>query len=186
MAGGHVDRVRSPAARKRVLDTGTEERVNLNMRSFVRLGVSLLACYGAGFLGSLFMRDGLRGWYSELAKPFFMPPDWLFGIVWFVLYASMGFALYLVWEKDPYAREMRGWVPLFFAHLLLNATWSIFFFGFHAIFVAFVDSVFLFSAALMLTLGAREIDVRAMYLLIPYSAWLFFAMILSCSIWLMN
>jgi translocator protein len=156
------------------------------MRSFVKLGVSLLACYGAGAIGSLFMRDGLRGWYAALEKPGFMPPDWLFGVVWTALYALMGIALYLVWSKDPNASEGRGWVPLFFAHLLLNAAWTIFFFGFHAIFVALVDIILLFFAALLLIFGAREVDTRASWLLAPYAAWVAFAAVLNYQIWILN
>lgn len=156
------------------------------MRSFVRLGVSFLACYGAGFAGSLFTRDGMRAWYAALEKPSFMPPDWLFAPVWLVLYGCMALALYMVWEKDPLATEMRGWVPLFFAHLLLNAAWTIFFFGFYAIFIALIDITLLFFSVVLLVFGARDIDTRAMWLLIPYAAWVFFAAILNYLIWTMN
>lgn len=156
------------------------------MTSLVRLGISLLASYGAGFLGALFVKDGVRTWYAVLDKPFFAPPDWVFGPVWMVLYGCMALALFLVWEKDPHARSMRGWVPLFFAHLLLNAAWSIFFFGFHAIFIAFIDIVLLLWSIVLLTAGARDIDTRAMWLMIPYAAWVFFATILNGALWLMN
>lgn len=158
----------------------------MNMRSFMRLGISLLASYGAGFLGSIFVQDGVRIWYASLAKPFFTPPDWVFGAVWVALYGLIAIALWLVWERDPHARDLRGWVPLFFAHLLLNAAWSIFFFGFHAILVAFVDVILLFWCVLMLTLGAREIDSRAFWLLLPYCVWVFYAMVLNGVIWMMN
>jgi translocator protein len=156
------------------------------MGSLVRFGVSMLASYGAGFLATLFVQDGVRGWFAALEKPFFTPPDWLFGLVWFVLYGLMGLALYIVWENDPHAREMRGWVPLFFAHLLLNAAWAIFFFGFHALLIALIDIVLLLWCVIMLFVGAYEIDKRAAWLLVPYGLWVFFLTILNASIWLMN
>lgn len=156
------------------------------MRSLVRLAISLLACYGAGFLGSIFVQDGVRTWYATLDKPFITPPDWLFAFVWLMLYACMAIALYIVWENDPHARDMRGWVPLFFAHLLLNAAWPIFFFGFHAILIAFIEILLLLWCVVMLTLGAREIDRRAMWLMIPYMVWVIFAAILNALIWVMN
>jgi tryptophan-rich sensory protein len=156
------------------------------MRSASRLGLSFLASYGAGFLGTIFVQDGVRSWYAILEKPWFAPPDWVFGPVWTVLYGCMAIALFLVWQKDPHARQMRGWVPLFFAHLLLNAAWSIFFFGFHAIFIAFVDIILLLWCIVLLTLGARDIDARAMWLMIPYGLWVAFATLLNGALWLMN
>ncbi|MHB1086434.1 MAG: TspO/MBR family protein [Minisyncoccota bacterium] len=156
------------------------------MRSWIRLVVSILASYGAGFLGSIFVQDGVRTWYATLEKPFFTPPDWVFAPVWFVLYGLMASALYIVWEKDPHASEMRGWVPLYFCHLLLNAAWSIFFFGFHALFIAFIEILFLFWCIVMLIVGARDIDRTAAWLLVPYSVWIAFAAILNGTIWLIN
>lgn len=156
------------------------------MRSSVRVGISILASYGAGFLASLFVQDGVRGWYASLEKPFFTPPDWVFAPVWFILYGLMAIALYLVWKKDPDANELHGWVPLFFCHLLLNAAWPMLFFGFRATFIALIEIMLLFWCVLMLTMGARDIDKRAMYLLIPYAAWILFTTILNAAIWLMN
>lgn len=158
----------------------------MNMRSTIRLIISFLSTYGAGFLGSIFVQDGVRTWYATIEKPFFTPPDWLFAPVWLTLYALMALALYIVWEKDPAAREMRGWVPLFFCHLLLNAGWSIFFFGFHALLISLIDIVVLLWCIALLIAGAWNIDRRASWLLVPYAMWVSFATILNTSIWLIN
>jgi translocator protein len=32
-------------------------------------------------------------WFDALDKPFFMPPGWVFGVVWPVLYAMLGIAV---------------------------------------------------------------------------------------------
>jgi tryptophan-rich sensory protein len=156
------------------------------MRLLVRAGIAILASYGAGFVGSLFVSDGVRGWYATLDKPWFNPPDWIFAPVWFVLYALMAAALVIVWNKDPHAEEMRGWVPLFFAHLLLNAAWVVFFFGLHGLLVALIDILLLAFSVFLLMMGAWEIDRRATYLFIPYFAWISFATILNLAIWYLN
>lgn len=156
------------------------------MNWFARLCVSVLACYSAGFLGSLFVSVSTGGWYDALTKPFFNPPNWLFAPVWFVLYACMAAALMLIWNK-AYANEAAaGWVRLFFAHLLLNAAWTIFFFGFHAIFIALITILILIACIALLMLGAWEIDKRATYLLAPYLLWVLFATLLNASIWFLN
>ncbi len=156
------------------------------MRSYVRVGVAVLASYGAGFLGSIFITAGVAAWYAELAKPWFQPPAWVFAPVWLILYALMASALVIIWSRDPHAEEVRGWVPLYFAHLMLNAAWTIFFFGFHAILVAFVDVLLLLFSVMLLLFGAWEIDRRAAYLLMPYFAWVAFATVLNGAIWYLN
>lgn len=156
------------------------------MRSYVRAGVSVLACYGAGFIGSLFVTAASLSWYDGIAKPFFNPPAWLFAPVWLVLYGCMACALALMWRADPSAKEGVGWVPLFFAHLLLNAAWTVFFFGFHAVFFALIDIVILLWCIVLLCFGAIAVDRRAAYFLLPYMLWVAYATILNASIWYLN
>lgn len=158
----------------------------MNMRSYVRMGLSFLACYGAGFLGSLFVRSGSGAWYDALVKPALMSDKMTVIIVWLLVYGLMAVALWMVWEQDPLVEEMRGWVPLFFAHLLVNAAWPAFFFGFHAIFIALIDAIFLSFASLILLAGAWEIDKRAGYLLVPYALLLLFTTYLNLQVWLLN
>lgn len=152
----------------------------------MRAGIAVLACYGAGLLASIFISDGVGSWYDGITKPWFNPPNWVFAPVWIILYALMAAALTLVWARDPNAEHIRGWVPLFFAHLLLNAAWSMFFFGFHAVFVAMVDIGLLLFSVTLLVVGAWDIDRRASYLLMPYFAWVLFAAVLNVSIWYLN
>lgn len=151
-----------------------------------RLGISLLACFGAGLLGTVFVSKDAGGWYEALHKPFFNPPNWLFPIVWTILYFLMALALWLVWEKDDDASEIRGWVPLFFAHLLVNASWTIFFFGFHSLFVSLVDICVLIACIVLLMIGSCKNDTRACWLLSPYLVWVCFAALLNGAIWWMN
>jgi tryptophan-rich sensory protein len=158
----------------------------MNMRSYVRVGIAVVSCYAAGFLGSLFVSNATGSWYAGIAKPWFNPPSWAFAPVWLLLYALMATALCIIWSRDPYAKEMRGWVPLFFAHLLLNAMWTVFFFGLHAVFLAMVDIGLLLFSIFLLMMGAWEIDRRATYLLVPYFVWVSFATLLNVSIWYLN
>ena len=158
----------------------------MNMSSYVRVGIAFLSCFSAGFIGSLFVNSAAGSWYAGIAKPFFNPPSWVFGPVWTTLYVMMAIALLIIWERDPNAKEMRGWVPLFFAHLLLNAGWTVFFFGYHAVFVGMLDILLLLLSVFLLTMGAWEIDKRASFLLMPYLLWVLFATLLNISIWVLN
>lgn len=156
------------------------------MGRLARLGVSLALCFGAGLLGTIFVSDQINTWYDAIQKPFFTPPNWLFPVVWTILYIFMGVALWLVWEEDEDAADMRGWVPLFIAHLIVNAAWTIFFFGFHATFIALIDIVLLIACIVLLILGACQVDKRAAWLLAPYLLWVSFATVLNGAIWWLN
>lgn len=158
----------------------------MSMRSYTRVGLAIVACYGAGALGALFTDASVGSWYSSLEKPAYNPPAWLFAPVWLVLYGLMAAALVRVWDQDHHGEQMEGWVPLFFVHLVANAAWPIFFFGFHAILLAFIDILILAVAVLMLLTGAWGADRRAGYLLVPYFLWVCFALVLNLSIWWMN
>ncbi len=61
-----------------------------------------------------------------------------------------------------------------------------FFFGFHVIFIALVDLVCLVIITVSLLLGAWDIERRSAFLLMPYLAWVIFALYLNAGIWLLN
>ncbi len=142
------------------------------------VGLSL----SAGMFGAQFQP---REWYSELAKPSWTPPNWLFAPVWTALYCAMGVAAWLVWQR---AGLRRAWLALsfFLLQLILNAAWSWLFFGVHRPGVAFAEIVFLWAAILVtLVLFWRHRPVAGA-LLIPYLAWVSFAAALNLSLWRLN
>src|SRR3989338_7397367 len=153
------------------------------MGSLWRAPARLISSCSWGYVVSLFITTCAGTWYDALINPDFLPPGSVFLPVWLVLYGLMAAALYIIWSRDPNAREWMGWVPLFFAHLLLNVGWVVLFFGFHAVFIAFVDIVALAFSILILISGAWAIDKRAAFLLIPYLLWVLFSTALNASIW---
>ncbi|MDO8660921.1 MAG: TspO/MBR family protein, partial [Candidatus Woesearchaeota archaeon] len=107
----------------------------------VKLAASVALCQLAGVIGSIFTVSSISSWYYLLAKPSFSPPNWLFGPVWFTLYTLMGISLYLVLEanvKNKLAGAKHFGLVFFAIQLVLNAIWSIIFFGVHEIFYALV------------------------------------------------
>ncbi|OGG48698.1 hypothetical protein A3C18_02450 [Candidatus Kaiserbacteria bacterium RIFCSPHIGHO2_02_FULL_54_11b] len=156
------------------------------MSPFVRVAVAVIASYGAGFIGYLFVDAQVSSWYASLTKPALTPSDSTFIFVWLVLYGMMAAALAIVWTKKPPAKHAEGWVRFFFVQLLFNASYTMFFFGFHAVLIAFVDLLFLGLVVLSLMASAAEIDRRVVYLLTPYFLWILFAAYLTLGIWWLN
>lgn len=156
------------------------------MKRAIRLAVSVVVCELAGIIGSLFTAPSIPGWYAGLAKPSFNPPNWIFGPVWTALYAMMGVAAFLVYEKGPKNREVKRALAVFAAQLLLNALWSIVFFGAHMILAAAVVIVLLWAGILASIVLFRPISKAAAWLLVPYILWVSFATALNVSFYVLN
>ena len=124
-------------------------------------------------------------WFEALVKPGFMPPGWLFGVAWTILYALMGAALAMVLALAPSVRR-RNALALIFAQLALNLAWSPIFFGAHDIKLA--QMVIFLMAALAAGAAGQFFRLRrvAGLLLIPYLGWLVFAAILNATILNLN
>src|SRR3712207_2705037 len=73
-----------------------------------------------------------NSWFAALDKPMFMPPGWLFGVVWPILYVLLGISLAMILAERPSQRR-RNALILFFAQLALNFAWSPIFFAAHDI-----------------------------------------------------
>lgn len=148
-------------------------------KNIPKLIISLGLCLGAGILGSVFTVSAIPEWYSTLNKPSFSPPNWIFGPVWTILYILMGYSLYLVWTK-------RKIPTVFWIQLILNAAWSIIFFGLKNPILALVDIAVLWIVIVLTIKAFYKINKLAGQLLFPYLAWVSFATILNLSIIFLN
>jgi len=146
---------------------------------------SIVVCELAGVVPSLLTAGDVASWYPTLAKPAFTPPSWLFGPVWTLLYLLMGVALYLVWQSD-HGRPRRVALAAFGGQLVLNAAWTLVFFGAREIPGGLVVIVALLAAILATMAAARRVDRRAALLLVPYLCWVGFATALNYEIWRLN
>jgi len=156
------------------------------MQKWGKLIAAIAACELAGILGSIVTFSSIPTWYAYLNKPGFSPPDWLFGPVWIILYALMGASLYLVWVKGIRKETNRKGILTFAVQLELNVLWSWIFFGLRNPFYAFVEIIALWFFVLSTTYVFSKISRKAAYLLIPYLAWVSFAMVLNYYIWILN
>jgi translocator protein len=155
------------------------------MRSLGRLVISLALCQAPGIIGAFFTSAAIPTWYAELVKPSFNPPNWLFGPVWTLLYLLMGCSLYLLWNADK-SRDRDRALILFVAQLILNALWSIIFFGLKMLLFAFVEIVMLWALIVATIYYSYRVDRRSAYTLLPYIAWVSFAAILNLSLFMLN
>ena len=156
------------------------------MKKAVGIAVSIVVCELAGLIGSLFTTPAIPGWYAGLTKPSFNPPSWVFAPVWTALYAMMGLAAWLVYDKGFKRPEVKKALTVFAVQLLLNTLWSIVFFGAHQIFASAIVIVLLWAMILWAILLFRRISKAAAWLLVPYILWVSFASILTVSVYVLN
>lgn len=146
----------------------------------------IVAAESAGALGSFFTFSSIPTWYAYLNKPFFSPPNWLFGPVWTTLYALMGIAAYMVWRKYEFTKKSIGFWHVYATQLVLNALWSILFFGLKDIGVAFIEILALWYFIARCIQEGRKLSIWTVYLLLPYLAWVSFASLLNLAIYILN
>ncbi len=157
--------------------------INMKTNSLLKLIVAIIISELAGVIGSLFTVSSIPTWYTALTKPALTPPAWVFAPVWTILFALMGIAAFLVWDKGLERKDVKAALAVFAVQLVLNALWSIIFFGLHKPGVAFGEIIFLWLAILATIIVFAGISRPAAWLLAPYIVWVGFAVYLNFSIW---
>lgn len=147
---------------------------------------SVMVAQAAGGIGSLFTFDAISTWYRFLNKPFFSPPNWIFGPVWTLLYTFMGISAYLVWRKFQFSKKAQAFWHAYWTQLVLNTLWSILFFGFKFTGLAFIEILAMWYFIVRSIQEGKKISAWSAYLLYPYIAWVSFASLLNLAIWLIN
>jgi translocator protein len=124
-------------------------------------------------------------WFDALDKPPFMPPGWVFGAAWSILYVLLGLSLAMVLHARG-AKDRKKALILFALQLALNLAWPPVFFAYHQLGLA----VSMIAAMIVLTVGMIfliwRFRVVAALLLYPYLGWLMFAAMLSWQIMARN
>jgi len=148
-----------------------------------KLMVSLIIVFIVGAIGSVATSPQIPVWYATLARPAWAPPNWLFPVVWTILYILIGISLFLVWRKSLESKQA---LVVFAVQLGLNLLWSLVFFGLHSIVGGLVIILMLWMAILANIIVFYRISKWAGLILLPYLVWVSIASYLNYSIYLLN
>jgi translocator protein len=151
----------------------------------IKLIISILLPLSVGAIAGMFTSQAVPTWYASLNRPFFSPPNWVFGPVWTFLYILLGISFFLIWKEEATkARDLA--IMVFLIQMLLNFAWSFIFFYFNLIGAALIEIILLWiSIALMIYLFYKIKPFTA-YLNIPYLLWVSFATILNAGYYFLN
>lgn len=156
------------------------------MKKILKFIIAVLIPLAVGGLAGIITSSSISDWYQPLAKPAFNPPAWIFAPVWNLLYFMMGVALFIILEKGRESLFYKKALWFFAIQLFLNFLWSLIFFGLRSPGLALIEIIILWIAILFTHIYFWKINHLAARLLLPYLAWVSFAMILNFEIWRLN
>ena len=125
-------------------------------------------------------------WYSQLVKPSWAPPAWLFGPVWSILYiliaVSFGKVFFMLWKKEfPFLIALP-----FVLNLVLNFVFTYLQFGLKSNFLAAVDILLVLGTLVWAMFAIYPYTKWVTYIQIPYLLWVSFATVLQLTITYLN
>lgn len=132
------------------------------------------------------MENSTYNWYSQIIKPSWSPPSWLFGPVWSFLYVliavSFGKVFWSVWQKQiPFAVA----VP-FLLNLVFNFSFTYFQFGLKNNLLASIDILLILVTLIWAMIVIYPYMKWITYIQIPYLLWVSFATVLQLTITYLN
>ncbi len=136
--------------------------------------------------GNYFTAQGVNGWYDGLARPEWTPSGGFIGIMWTLLYILVTAIVLRFWNKFKRAKKFRLIVGLFIANAVLNATWSMLFFGFNLLGISLIHITVLNLTIIALIFSLWPQSKLLSVGLIPYTAWVSVASVLNYLIWTLN
>ena len=139
----------------------------------------LVVVLSVGFTIGYSIRPG--EWYASLSKPFFTPPNWLFGPAWTVIYVLIAVAGWRVAIAPGFRSSL---FAIWSLQMLLNWLWTPTFFGFHQIELGLVVIVVLLASVVAFIVKAK--DTIAAWCFVPYAMWLLYATALNVGIAYLN
>ena len=125
-------------------------------------------------------------WYSQLTKPSWSPPSFIFGPVWTFLYVliaiSFSKVFLMAWKKEiPYIVALP-----FLLNLVFNFSFTYLQFGLKNNFLSALDIIFVLGTLIWAIISIYPYAKWIACIQIPYLLWVSFATILQLTITYLN
>lgn len=152
------------------------------MNNSIKLLLWITLYLGVGFAIGQATQGNIDTWYQTLDKPSFNPPNWIFPVMWSILYIMLAAAGWKLWQVGaPKSLKI-----IFIVYTLMNWAWTPIFFGAHELALGFYWLLVINAMNLaFIVLAWRPVRLAAI-LTIPLICWTLFAMVLSYNIWQLN
>lgn len=154
-------------------------------RQYFQLLIWIMVLLFIGSLSGSMTNDSIKTWYLTLNRSPLTPPNYVFGIVWSLLYTMIAISGWLIWQAQSLA-ELTLAKRLYVLQLLLNWSWTPLFFGYQLTGAALICLTCTIIVVATLIIKIYQNLKVASVLLIPYLLWLLLAGHLNFYIWLYN
>jgi tryptophan-rich sensory protein len=150
----------------------------MKKRNLYVLILSFLIVFLVAFIGSIFTSFSVDSeWYYSI-KPELTPPNWIFPVIWNILFFMIALSLFFSWIKANKKQKIKIAI-VFGINLLLNVSWSFLFFFLKNPSLAFADLILLEFSIIAMIFTTGKIEKKSALLLIPYFLWIIFAGVLN-------
>ncbi|MBD5398209.1 tryptophan-rich sensory protein [bacterium] len=157
----------------------------ITIKDLLRCAVLILICNLVGYIGSFVQFNSLRAWYPSLEKSILNPPNFIFPVVWSLLYIIIGVSTCLSY-KGVRKKDKNYIIFIYTLQLLFNFLWVVLFFGLRAPLMAFVEILFYIFIVLNMMNVYKKVSSLSYILLYPYLFWIIFASYLNLIIIIKN
>ena len=149
------------------------------------LFISIAIPLAVGGLSSLLTHGSMEA-FHQLRQPPLTPPDWVFPVVWALLYTLMGIASFLVYTANATPQMRYSALIAYGVMLVFNFIWPLLFFRLGMRLVAFVWLLLLFGLIAFTASLFYRVRKTAGVLFIPYLLWTAFAGYLNFGVYWLN
>ena len=125
-------------------------------------------------------------WYSQLKKPTWAPPAWLFGPVWTALYILMAISFGTVFYQTFIGKLSFFIVLPFILNLIFNFIFTPIQFGLKNNYLAALDILLVLATLIWLLIVIYPFLPWVAWLNIPYLLWVSFATVLQLTVTYLN
>ena len=148
-----------------------------------RLAICLGISLGVGFLSGIISMMGMES-FKQANTPALTPPDFVFPIVWTILFILMGISSYIISTSD--SLEKTTALAVYGLQLGVNFFWPLLFFNLSAYLFSFIWIILLWLLIIVMIKLFWSISKPAALLQIPYLLWVTFAAYLNFGVYLLN
>ena len=125
------------------------------------------------------MRDG------RINPPAY-PPEWLFPVMWGILYVLIGIASFLVYKVSTDPNKQKCNMIWYGVHLFINMFWPLFYFRLDTLIVSSIWLLFMVITAIVLTYKYYKSNLISGTIFTFYTLWLLYALYLNIAIAMLN
>lgn len=143
---------------------------------------AILSIILVAWLGAIFTMGGTE-WLASINQPNEWPPDFIFSIIWTILYVLAFVVLLLMISRNELKLST---IILFCLNGIFNVLWCLVFFQFNSLLWGLIVIIFNIIVATILIISLYRLHKSYAYILIAYPIWLYIATALNIAVWILN